>query len=742
MIYKGHRIVPYCPRCGTALSDHELAQGYADVDDPSVYVRFRLKDMENTSFLVWTTTPWTLLSNVAVAVHPEEEYVKIEHEGQYFILVKPRAFALFGEDAVIIGSFKGNELAGMDYEPLYTFTKLDKKAHYVITATYVTTTDGTGIVHIAPAFGQDDYEQGKKYDLPFVQLVKEDGTLPEEAEPFAGLFIKKADPLIMDDLYKRGLLFKRGKITHNYPFCWRCNSPIIYFARESWYIRTTAFKDKMLENNSLINWYPKTIGEGRFGDWLRNNIDWALSRERYWGTPLPIWVCQKCGKMHATGSIEDLRNRSLTPLAEPLDLHRPDIDNIYFTCDAEGCDGIMKRTPEVIDCWFDSGAMPFAQHHFPFEHCDDFEKKYFPADFISEGVDQTRGWFYTLLAISTFIKGVSPYKDCVVIGLVLDAEGRKMSKSLGNAIAPSVFWEKWGADPLRWFLISNSQPWLPTRMDTDSVSEITSKVFDTFKNCYKFFVTYSNIDDFDPDSHFPSPNELSLIDRWILSRSETLSARVFASMDEYDMTRASRDIAGFILDDLSNWFVRRSRKRFWGGGLTADKRAAYHTLYRVLMTTIKLMAPLAPMTAEAYYRWLGGKLESVHLESFPRGNEADIDERLESMMKSVKDIASLGLSLRNKAKIRVRQPLRTLWVSGMNIDFLKDEPELLSLLLDELNVKELLDGTGMTFSRLFAKANFRTLGKKLGKDVNEGAELITKLDRIFLKKQNKAEQSI
>ncbi len=731
MIYEGHKIVPYCPRCGTALSDHEVAQGRKDVKDPSIYIRFRIKDRENAFFLVWTTTPWTLLSNVALALHPDFDYVEIEEEnGNRLILHHQRALALFGEDVEILKKYKGKDLKGIDYEPLFNFVTPEKRAWFTINADYVTDQDGTGVVHIAPAFGAEDYQEGQKNDLPLIQLVTSEGKIPQEATPFAGKFIKDADPDIITDLKHRGLLWKSGKIEHNYPFCWRCKSPLINYARSSWYIRTTSYKDTMIEQNKKIDWYPPAIGHGRLGQWLENNIDWAISRERYWGTPLPIWLCNDCDHQHAIGSIAELKEKAVNLPEGDLDLHRPYVDDIEIKC--EKCGGTMHRTPEVIDCWFDSGGMPFAQSHYPFEDNERFNRELFPADFISEGVDQTRGWFYTLQAISAFIKGQSPYKQCLVIGLVLDEKGRKMSKSLGNALAPSDFFDKWGADPLRWFLIQNSQPWLPTKISLDNVGEVSSKVFDTFKNVYSFFVTYANIDGYDPKEE--GEKAFSVLDRWILSRMETLKKNVYEMMEGYDMTRATREIGSFILDEVSNWYVRRSRRRFWGSDMSPDKRAAYSTLRHVMLETAKLMAPFAPMTADFYYLALNGGQDSVHLEDLPEVVDDHIDKKLEEDMDYVLGIANAGRSVRAKAKIRIRQPLRTLYVMGA-----RELPEeIMALLLDELNIKEVKEATE-SFTVLTAKPNFRTLGRKLGKDIQKGKEIILGLTPDVLANIEKGE---
>ncbi len=722
-IYRGYKVLPYCARCGTGLSDHEVALGYRDTEDPSVYVLMKLTSPlpgeeavpENTYFLVWTTTPWTLLSNVALAVHPDYEYLLVEHEGKNLIIVSERADAVLGEgNYKIIRKFKGTELARLRYEPLFRFVQPDKDAWFVINAEYVTTEDGTGIVHIAPAFGKEDFEEGQKWDLPLIQLVDDEGKIKPEAEPFAGLWFKDADPKIMDDLKSRGLLFRRETIVHSYPFCWRCDSPLLQYARASWYIKTTAYKDRMIEENQKIKWYPPQIGAGRFGEWLKNNIDWAISRERFWGTPLNIWICEKCGYQHAVESYEELEKMSGQKLPPDFDPHKPAVDEIKLVCPK--CGGTMTRTPEVLDCWFDSGGMPFAQYHYPFGISEEEFNRRFPADFIAEGVDQTRGWFYTLLAISTFIKGTSPYKTCVSIELVLDKNGQKMSKSRGNVVDPVEVINKYGADPLRWYFITTSPPWLPTRFDTDGVAETLRKFFDTLKNTYNFFALYAEIDGYTPE---PLPEKLdNILDRWLVSRLNTLIKKYREWMDDYQMTRAAREIQKFVIDELSNWYVRRNRRRFWSSGMDEGKRNAYSVLWNTLVAVTELIAPFAPMTADFYWRALTEPVreqmgESVHFRSIPEVNEALIDADLEEQMALAIKVVELGRSARNTAKINIRQPLGKIVVILPGEHHLPEE--ILSVVLDELNIKslEFAEDAG-EFIEYRAKPNFKVLGKRFG----------------------------
>ncbi|MCD6101928.1 MAG: isoleucine--tRNA ligase, partial [Candidatus Cloacimonetes bacterium] len=636
MIYEDNKIVPFCPSCGTPLSSHEVALGYREVEDPSIFVKFKVKSKklkvkndEDVYFLAWTTTPWTLISNVALVVHPDYKYVKIllnhqdktEKEPQriniqrdeYLILAKAR-LDVIKEKYKIVEEYKGSDLKNIEYEQLFPFVIPDKKAFYVVLGDYVTMEDGTGIVHTAPAFGEDDYKTGKKYDLPFIQPVNEQGKFTDKITDWAGVFVKDADKEIIRNLKDRGLLYHREQIKHTYPFCWRCNSPLIYFARKSWYIKTTAFVDKMKENNAKINWYPKYVGEKRFGDWLDNNVDWALSRDRYWGTPLNIWVCENCGFQDSPDSIKSLikkgRMHNGNPVPEDIELHRPYVDEIEFTCPK--CGGKMHRTPEVIDCWFDSGSMPFGQWHYPFENQDIFDSELFPADFIAEGIDQTRGWFYTLLAISTFIKGVSSYKNCLVNDLVLDKNGIKMSKSKGNAINVFDILHKYGADATRWYMLAVSPPWTPTRFDEEGIKEVNNKFFGTLKNVLSFFVTYANIDNFVYNNYKIDAKDRPELDRWIISRLTSIIKSVTEFNEKFDLTRSVRLIQNFIINDVSNWYVRRVRKRCWASGMEDDKISAYLTLYELLLYTSKISAPFAPFVSEEIFRILTEK-ESVHL---------------------------------------------------------------------------------------------------------------------------------
>ena len=746
LIYKGHKILPYCPRCGTPLSSHEVAQGYRDAEDPSVFVRMRAKDDPNTSYLVWTTTPWTLISNVALAVAPDEKYVKVSHGDELLILAEARLPVLDG-DYEVVAEYKGSELVGHEYEPLYSFVKTDKKAWYVIPADFVTLDDGTGIVHTAPAFGEDDYRVGVENDLPFIQPVDGQGRFTSEVTPWAGLFIKDADPLIERDLEKRGLMYEKGKIVHTYPFCWRCDSPLVYYARDSWYLRTTDFKDEMLALNREIDWHPREVGLNRLGDWLENNVDWAISRDRYWGTPLNVWVCEGCGEQASVGSVAELKERAVDDVgAEDLDLHKPWIDGVRLKC--ESCGGEMVRTPEVIDCWFDTGSMPYAQWHYPFEKEEQFET-HFPADFIAEGVDQTRGWFYALLAISTIVSGTSSFKRCVVNDMVLDAAGKKMSKSVGNVADSFRIMQSHGADALRWYFVATSPPWVPTRFEEDGVRDVASKLFDTLRNTYSFFSLYANIDGYDPAEHAAKPESLSIIDRWMLSRLNSTLVDVRADMDSYDITKAVRKLQYFVLEDISNWYVRLSRSRFWKGEMDEDKRAAYSTLHCVLTETVQAIAPFAPLLSDAVYRRLaegGGSgfaavalradgtegfdpdadraPESVHLCNYPEAGEELIDHELERAMSLVRSIVTLGRAARQQSGMKVRQPLSRLMVAGVPEDERARGEELRELVLSELNVKDWEWADAEALAAKKAVPIFPALGPKHGKDVNQVADVI------------------
>ena len=728
LIYLGHKILPYCPHCETPLSSHEVSQGYEEVQDPSIYVKAKIKEETNTYFLVWTTTPWTLISNVALALHPDIDYVKVSHNDEFLILAKERLEALEG-DYEIVQEYKGAELANLDYEPFYSFVETDKRAFYTVLADFVTTTDGSGIVHIAPAFGEDDYQIGRKYDLPVVQPVDKSGKFEKEVTPWAGQFVKDADKSIIRELKSRNVLYNSVPILHSYPHCWRCKSPLLYYARKSWYIRTTAIKDKLIETNNKINWYPKEVGEGRFGEWLKNNIDWSLSRDRFWGTPLPIWQCQECDHQECIGSVEELQSKAPDVPAD-LDLHKPYIDDVTFAC--EKCGAKMVRVPEVIDCWFDSGSMPYAQWHYPFENKEIFEKS-FPADFISEGVDQTRGWFYSLLVIGAFLFDKPAYKTCLSLELILDKDGQKMSKTRGNTVNPFDFLKNQGADALRWYLLTVSPPWVPTRFDEQGVNEIVRKFLGTFVNTYSFFAMYANIDKFTYNIEERIPvNERSEIDRWICSSLSTLVQKVNENLERFDLTKAARNITNFVIDDLSNWYVRRSRRRFWKSEMGHDKLSAFQSLYECLMTISKLMAPIAPFISEEIYRNLidgiDGQADSVHLCSYPKVGETPVDytdDLLETRMDLVRRVVFLGRSLRNEAAIKVRQPLANIIILAQNDrrkDLIEDMKNLITEELNVKNIKYVSDESQLMCRK--AEPIFKNLGPKFGKSVNQAAEAI------------------
>jgi isoleucyl-tRNA synthetase len=691
LLYQGFKVVPYCPRCGTPLSDHEVAQGYEDTEDPSVFVRMKLLDEEDTSFLVWTTTPWTLPANVAIAAGADIDYVKIErvvHDDhtEKLILAEALLEKVLGETPYsVVEKFKGKKLEGKRYEPLYKFLPLEKPAHRVLLGDFVTTEDGSGLVHIAPAFGADDMNISMEHDLPMLQTVAPDGTFIKEVEPWAGVFVKDADPGITEDLKRRGLLFRSGTIVHTYPFCWRCSTPLLYYARPTWYIRTSAFKKRLVELNEKINWYPSHIKNGRFGNWLENNVDWALGRERFWGTPLPVWQCEDCDHQVCVGSVAELSELSGNDQSE-LDLHRPHVDNVFLPCPK--CVGTMKRVPELIDVWFDSGSMPVSQWHYPFENVDKF-KQQFPADFICEAVDQTRGWFYSLHAISTLLHDEVAFKNVICLGLILDADGYKMSKSRGNVVSPWEVIEKNGADAMRWYLYTASPPGQERRFSSDLVGEVLRNFTLTLWNTYSFFVTYANLDGWTPDEAI-SP-EYSPLDRWLLSTLHTLVRDVTNALENYDVLGATRPIEVFV-DNLSNWFLRRSRRRFWKSESDADKFAAYATLYEALITLSKLLAPTMPFMAEELYQNLVHDVKqnaelSVHLTSWPKYDRSFIDEDLNREMELVMKLASVGHAARNKANRKVRQPLSEAAFSVGNADERLVIQKYAEILEDELNVK-------------------------------------------------------
>ena len=713
LLYKGHKIVPYCPRCGTALSSHEVAQGYKEVKETSATVRFRVPDEENTYFLAWTTTPWTLPSNVSLCVNPDVTYAYVRVDGKETLIMAKDLIetVLEGHDTEIIKEVVGRELEYKHYEPLFECTRKaagGKDAFYVMVDDYVTTTDGTGIVHNAPAFGEDDYRVCKKYDLPFVQMVDSKGEMCG-GTPWDGVFVKKADPMVLKDLDERGLLFAAPRFEHSYPFCWRCDTPLIYYARSSWFIAMTKVKDRLIDYNRRINWIPETIKEGRMGNFLENVIDWGISRERYWGTPLPVWVCDKCGKIHVVGSRKELSE--LTGCDENVELHKPYVDPLTWKCE---CGGTMRREPVVIDCWFDSGSMPFAQWHYPFENKDKFERRY-PANFISEAIDQTRGWFYTLSAIAACLFDSPAFLNCIVLGHVQDKEGRKMSKHIGNVVDPWVLLDNQGADAVRWYFYTSSMPWLPNRFSAEAVSESQRKYMGTFWNTYAFYILYADIDGFDPTRHKLVRENLTPMDRWILSRLNTLIGHVEAYLDDLKMTEAGREMQDFM-DDLSNWYVRRCRERYWGKDMTPDKEAAYMTLYTVLKTMALISAPFTPFMSETMYQNMVRTVdksapESIHLCDWPKKDESFIDPELEANMAAVLDIVVLGRSARNAANIKNRQPVASMYVQG------KALPDMyVSIIADELNVKEVkFVDDASSFISYRVKPQLKTLGPRYGK---------------------------
>ena len=737
LLYKGHKIVPYCPRCGTSLSSHEVAQGYKDVKDKSAFAKFLVKGTTNEFLLAWTTTPWTLPSNVALTVNADEDYAKVELNGEKYILADALVSKVFGEEEkpVVLEKVKGESLKGLEYEPLFDYAKdivKDKKAYYVVCDSYVTLTDGTGIVHCAPAFGEDDARVGKDNDLPFVQLVNEEGKFLPEVTDFAGVFVKDADIDIIKKLKQENKLLKAENYEHSYPFCWRCDTPLLYYARDTWFIAMTKVRDMLVKNNNTVNWMPDNIKQGRFGNFLENVIDWGLSRERYWGTPLPIWECS-CGHKEAIGSIEELKQKS-SDCPEDIELHKPYIDNVHLNCPK--CNGKMKRVTEVIDCWFDSGCMPFAQWHYPFENKEIFAEN-FPADFISEAIDQTRGWFYTLMAISTLLFDKAPYKNVIVLGHVQDKDGKKMSKHTGNVVDPWTVLDKQGADAVRWYFYTNSSPWLPNRFYEEAVNEGQRKFMGTLWNTYAFFVLYANIDNFNPNDYKLEYDKLAPMDKWILSRLNSLVKFVDEGLENYKLTETSRAMTDFV-DELSNWYIRRSRERFWGKDMPQDKVNAYMTLYTVLTTITKLSAPFTPFIAESIYQNLVCKVdknapESVHLCDYPKYDEKLIDKKLEEDMDIVLSIVVAGRAGRNTANIKNRQPIGNMFVkANKNLDDM-----FIDIIKEELNIKnvEFKDDVS-SFASYNFKPQLRTLGKKYGKLVpsignylkeNDGIKLMNEL---------------
>ena len=739
LLYRGHKVVPYCPRCGTSLSSHEVAQGYKEIKEPSIYVKFLLEGEEDTFFLAWTTTPWTLPSNVALAVGEDFDYALVKHKGGKLILAKELFEKVLEGDYEIIEVFKGKNLQSKRYKPLFDFGNFSGEAFYVVSGDFVSLKEGTGIVHIAPAFGEDDSRIGKKYGLPVFQPVDPEGKFTEEAELFKGKFVKEADEDIIKNLEKRNLLYKVEDYVHTYPFCWRCDTPLLYYARGSWFVKTTAVKDKLLENNQKINWYPAHLKDGRFGNFLENVIDWCLSRERYWGTPLNIWVCKKCKYEHAVGGINELREMAVEDVPEDIELHRPYIDEVKLRCPK--CSGVMERVPEVIDCWFDSGSMPFAQFHYPFENWEVFEES-FPADFISEAIDQTRGWFYSLHVIATLLFEEQCFKNCLVLGHVLDKDGLKMSKHKGNVLDPWIVLNKQGADAMRWYFFVSSPPWNPSRFYEEAVSEAQRRFLNTIWNVYSFFTLYATIDNFNPLEYNLEVSKRAEIDRWLISRFNSLTKYVRNRLDQYDITNAAREIDAFV-DDLSNWYVRRCRQRYWKGEMDDDKIAAYLTLYEVLVDLIKLIAPFTPFIVEEIYQNLVRSVnpdapESVHLCDYPEVNESLIDEELEEKMTIVRKIVNMGRTARNAARIKNRQPLSEMYVKvkTQRERFILEQEDLKQLIKGELNIKQVRFADSIEAFMLYKiKPRYDLLGPKHGKLMGKIARALSESDASQIKAQ-------
>ena len=738
LLYKGHKIIPYCPRCGTSLSSHEVAQGYKDVKEKSVIVKFKIKGEDNGYILAWTTTPWTLPSNVALTVNPDENYVRVRFGDEEYILAQALAKNVLKHDYTVLEIKKGEEYVGLEYEPLFDYAKPDKKAYYVVSDRYVQLDEGTGIVHCAPAFGEDDSRVGKKYDLPFVQLVNDRGRFVDSVTDWAGFFVKDADPRIIKNLEERGLLFEALDYEHSYPFCWRCDTSLIYYAQDTWFIRMTALKDRLVENNRKINWYPPAIGENRFGNFLENVVDWGLSRSRYWGTPLPIWECS-CGHRECIGSIKELKQKGID-VPDDIELHKPYIDNVFLKC--EKCGGKMKRVSEVIDCWYDSGSMPFAQWHYPFENQDVF-KDNFPADFISEALDQTRGWFYTLHAISNLLFDQPAYKNCIVLGLVQDKDGQKMSKHKGNVVDPWTVLDKQGADAVRWYFYSASAPWLPSRFHEQAVNEGQRKFMGTLWNTYAFYIMYAEIDNFNPIDHTLEYDKLSSLDRWLLSKCNSLIQYVDKCLDSYKITESARAMQNLV-DEMSNWYVRRSREIFWQEGMPQDKINAYMTLYTVLEALIKLAAPFTPFISEEIYQNLVRSVnpnapESVHLCSYPTVDSSMIDKSLEDKMEAVLNIVTLGRSCRNTANIKNRQPLSRLYIKSEQAL----EPEYVEIIKNELNIKNVsVIEDEEEFSTYSFKPQLKTVGPKYGKLLPAINEYLKSADGSLLMKELRSNGNI
>ena len=720
-IYEGHKILPYCPRCGTGLASHEVAQGYKEIKSNTLIAKFKLAGKDNEYFLAWTTTPWTLASNVALTVSPTETYVKAKQGKEVYYLSKTLAPKVLGEDFEVLEEVLGTELEYMEYEQLMPFVKPDKKAFFVLVGDFVTTEDGTGIVHTAPAFGEDDYNVCKKYNLPVLQPVNDEGKYV--GTPWDGRYVMEdgLDVEIIKYLGSENKIYKKEKVEHNYPHCWRCATPLLYYAKPSYYIEVTKFKDKLIENNNEVNWFPDYVGEKRFGNWLENLNDWAISRSRYWGTPLNIWRCE-CGHETTIGSRKELKEKAIETIDETIELHRPYVDDVHIEC--EHCKKPMTRVKDVVDVWFDSGAMPFAQHHYPFEHKDDFDGL-FPADFICEGIDQTRGWFYSLLAISTFMTGKTPYKNVLVNDLILDKDGKKMSKSKGNTVDPFALFDQYGADVLRWYLLYVSPPWVPTRFDVEGLKEVQSKFFGTIKNVYNFFVLYANTDEINPREFYVEPKDRAELDCWILSKFNRLKQEVEQDLAVFEVTKVVRNIQDFVNEDLSNWYIRRSRRRFWETGLTDDKKSVYNTTYEILVELSQMIAPFAPYLSEEMYRNLTGNL-SVHLSTYPVCDETMLDTALEEKMDLVKNLVTLGRASREKVKIKVRQPIQKVLVDASYEEIMGD---LVPLMKEELNVKEVVFSSDLQqYISYRLKPNLPVLGRLLGAKMRFFQKELAQLD--------------
>lgn len=726
LVYDGLKILPYCPRCGTGLASHEVAQGYKEISVNTVTVPFKVKNEENTYLLVWTTTPWTLMSNVAACVNPNEEYAKCLVDGKFYIVASKLASSVLGEDYEVVETFKGSELEYLEYEQYMDVLKVNKRAFYVTLADYVTMESGTGIVHIAPAFGQDDYEVGLKYDLPVLNPVDDSGCYTDG--PWKGRLVVDSELEIEIIKYLGSLdkIFKKQKMNHNYPHCWRCKTPLVYYSKPSLYIKTTALKDKIIEENKKVNWYPSYVGEKRFGDWLSNMNDWAISRNRYWGCPIPLWRCS-CGYDEMIGSREELVEKAIEEIDTNIELHRPYVDDVHIKC--PHCGKVMTRVKEVIDCWFDSGAMPFAQYHYPFENKELFENQ-FPADFISEGIDQTRGWFYSLLVISTFIMGKSCYKNVLVNDLLLDKYGHKMHKSKGNAIEPFGVLEKYGADATRFYMLYTSPVWTPLKFDEDGVREINSKFFNTLKNTYTFFSLYANTDGIDPREFKVEYEDLDEIDKWLLSKYNKLVRNVVTEFENYDLNKVVHYLNDFVNEDLSNWYIRRNRRRFWGSDLNISKKSVYQTTYQVLVGICKLLAPISPYTADVIYRNLTGEV-SVHLADYPKVDESMINDAIEERMDLVISLISMGRNSREEAKIKVRQPIQNIILDKKNETIIGDIDQLIK---EELNVKEIVYMEDLSeYMNIEYKPNFKVAGKLFGKDIKDFGNYLASINEEDIK---------